>query len=762
MNADVCPDESALQRILQGTPVDAVASELEEHVGRCVECQAILERLATQGDASLNAIEPPELQIVPTLPLVRAVIHAVRVQDKNTPGGGGTVRRPHLERYRVERLLGAGGMGAVFLAVDPRLKRQVAIKTLRAGASSEHDLEERFLREAEAVAAIRSEFVVKVHDLGIDQGTPYLVMEYIAGGSLAEQIRSQGTLAFPQVLQLAREIATALGAAHAAGAIHRDVKPRNVLFDESTGHYKLTDFGLVKFFDRPGQTAASAIAGTPEYMSPEQVDGRPLDARSDLFSLGALLYEACTGESPFRSSSLLASMARVGSHSPRSLSKCNGGIPRWFSDVVDQLLQKDPAARPQSADELLELLQRGDANPPQRPRRTKAVYVVAPLLVLASALVYAKWPADVAETPKPSSTRSAAVAPSASFFIERSGQGYASLRAAIDASRSGDAVTIATRGPHASEPMDLGDKHLTLRAAGGVRPIVVFAAGESSPSPAIDSSGKLTMEGIEIRWSRPNLPGERSRTQLIDTCAVRTRGELELIDCVIRISDRNVCLGMIGSACRLRNTRLNAPRGVGVSWRLQEAAELRLDNCEVVAEYGIAAMVDAAAGASYEGNLAIMRSTLRGGRLLDLRGAIGPKHQIQSTLEQCRVDVQHVVVLDWSLAGPRALERPSLQESADQIRRVLRWREKRNAYAAKLRFLAHDSPRLLIAEIAGAPTDLPAWEAFWRIGATESVQGETPGINSSQFGADLSTDPSASTSDAVQDASTTEGEDLLQ
>jgi hypothetical protein len=238
------------------------------------------------------------------------------------------------------------------------------------------------------------------------------------------------------------------------------------------------------------------------------------------------------------------------------------------------------------------------------------------------------------------------------------------------------------------------------------------------------------------------------------------RGTLELLNSEIRVGDRGVCVGFLGSQCRLRDSRLNAPRGAAVSWRLPQSAELQMENCEVVGEYCIAALVDAA-GPSYQGELKVAKSTFRGGRLLDLRGAAGAKHRFQSLLDHCHLDVQDVVVLDWSLAGPRALERPTLQESGDQIRRMLQWREKNNRYPAQVRFLAHDSPRLPIARIANSPNDIATWEAFWRLDPTASFQGEPREGDATSIGANLTIPTSDRPDEQVQDASSSDSEDLL-
>jgi serine/threonine protein kinase len=196
-------------------------------------------------------------------------------------------------RYRILRELGRGGMGVVYEAEDTKLLRRVALKVMRPEAAVNRQGRERFLREARAAAALTHDHIVPIHDVGEENGAPFLVMPLLQGETLQARLkRTRWALRVAEALRIAREIAEGLEAAHAARTIHRDVKPANVWLEEGTGRVKLLDFGLARPAEADGQmTGAGAVLGTPAYMSPEQASGgRHVDARTDLFSLGTVLY----------------------------------------------------------------------------------------------------------------------------------------------------------------------------------------------------------------------------------------------------------------------------------------------------------------------------------------------------------------------------------------------------------------------------------------------------------------------------------------
>ena len=209
----------------------------------------------------------------------------------------------HLGRiggYEVTDWLGQGGMGVVFKAFDETLNRFVAIKLLAPQWSADASARRRFTREAQAAAAISHPHVVTIHAVGEWRGRPYLVMEHINGSSLQERLRESGPLELKEILRIGSQVAAGLAAAHAQGLIHRDVKPGNIMLENDLPRVKLTDFGLARAVDDTLLTQYGTLAGTPQYMAPEQARGEPMDRRADLFSLGSVLYAMCTGRRGLR------------------------------------------------------------------------------------------------------------------------------------------------------------------------------------------------------------------------------------------------------------------------------------------------------------------------------------------------------------------------------------------------------------------------------------------------------------------------------
>jgi len=267
--------------------------------------------------------------------------------------------------YRLERKLGAGGMGVVYAAWDERLERRVALKQIRPEGADDPRRRERFRREARAVARLDHPAIVRIHDLLDTPEGDWLVFQYVEGVTLAERLL-QGPLSPGQVISLARDVLGALEAAHAQGLLHRDLKAENVILAAS-GHAMVLDFGLAKLYapDTPADgssvlSASGGLIGTYRSMSPEQANGLPLDPRSDLFSLGVLLYEAATGVSPFRGRTAVETLTQVCSYLQAPLYELAPDVPVPLSELVDALLQKDLERRPASAAEALARLEAVD------------------------------------------------------------------------------------------------------------------------------------------------------------------------------------------------------------------------------------------------------------------------------------------------------------------------------------------------------------------------------------------------------------------
>jgi serine/threonine protein kinase len=259
--------------------------------------------------------------------------------------------------YRVLAVLGHGGMGVVFEAEDPQLRRKVALKAMLPSLAASASARQRFLREAQAAATVEHDHVVAIHQVGEDHGVPFIAMAFLRGESLEARLTRQSRLPLAEVLRIGRETADGLAAAHQHGLVHRDIKPANLWLEEHAGRVKILDFGLARAAgDSTPLTQMGAIVGTPNYMSPEQVYGHSVDARCDLFSLGCVLYQISTGRRPFQGSDTISTLLAVATAEPPPPDTLNSALPPDLSELIRDLLAKDPAQRPSSAQVLREAL----------------------------------------------------------------------------------------------------------------------------------------------------------------------------------------------------------------------------------------------------------------------------------------------------------------------------------------------------------------------------------------------------------------------
>jgi len=261
-------------------------------------------------------------------------------------------------RYEIQAVVGKGGMGIVYRAHDRDLDDLVAIKTLRSDAvSADPTLLDRFKQEIRLARRITHPNILRTHDLGESNGLRYLSMEYVKGITLKHLVESDQILPTPVALRIAKQMCAGMAAAHEAGVIHRDIKPQNIII-EPGGGLKIMDFGIARLTEDRGMTAAGTVIGTPDYMSPEQARGQPLDFRSDIYSMGVVLYELFTGTLPFEEESPLAVVLKHVQAAPPSPQTRNPKIDPKISAIILRCMQKDPAARFQSVNELYEALTR--------------------------------------------------------------------------------------------------------------------------------------------------------------------------------------------------------------------------------------------------------------------------------------------------------------------------------------------------------------------------------------------------------------------
>ena len=288
-----------------------------------------------------------------------------------------------LDKYEILSVVGKGGFGVVLKGFDESLHRIVAIKVMSPHMALNGTARQRFVREARTAAAVMHENVVTIHEVNGDAKIPFLAMQFVSGITLNDKIEKVGALGIKEILRIGMQIAEGLAAAHKQGLVHRDIKPANILLENAVERVKITDFGLARAVDDASITQSGAVAGTPMYMSPEQANGEAVDHRSDLFSLGSVLYVMCTGRPPFRANSTMAVMKRVIDDTPSEIRPINPDVPDWLCDIVAKLHAKLPADRFQTAREVADVLgekladmQAGRAGS-ESPRRAAPVTVAS-------------------------------------------------------------------------------------------------------------------------------------------------------------------------------------------------------------------------------------------------------------------------------------------------------------------------------------------------------------------------------------------------
>jgi len=376
-----CPNPSEYTRLIRGDLPESDALRLNQHLADCPTCAATVRAL--RGDdtlppaiaAEMTADSAPgdltqrsDSSSVDFDPAPDASGISPTLRLLHPPQGPGEIGR--LAHYRILKILGSGGMGVVFLAEDVRLSRTVALKTMKPHIAADPRQRQRFLREARAAAKVESDYIVPIYDIGEVSGVPWLAMPLLKGQSLDELLKSQKVIMPAQAARLGAQVAKGLAVAHAAGLIHRDVKPANIWVEpEAGGRARLLDFGLARDQSPPpgqGQeplTQTGAVLGTPAYMAPEQAGSKPLDARADLFSLGCVLYRAVTGRLPFRGDGALGTLVALATETPPVPHEVNPAVPAPLSALIMNLLAKDRTARPPSATAVARALEALQVNP---------------------------------------------------------------------------------------------------------------------------------------------------------------------------------------------------------------------------------------------------------------------------------------------------------------------------------------------------------------------------------------------------------------
>ncbi len=356
--------------------------ELEDHLSSCESCRQEIESMAADDgfwkkasvllgetadlkSGEATALDGPQSSVLIQLDprIERPEFHHV---DQNSPSDELIVSHVderslldpplhpemlgRIDGFSVEQVIGRGGMGIVYKGFDANLNRPVAIKFLSPHMAAHGVARMRFIRESRAAAAVVHPNVVPIFSVNTSSVRPYLVMAFVPGPSLQKHVQDHGPLPAEDIVRIGQQIARGLAAAHQQGLVHRDIKPANIMLQNDVSRVLITDFGLARAADDAGLTQTGWLAGTPHYMSPEQVKGERVDDRSDLFSLGSVMYFMATGREPFRGDNTFAVLQKIGGTDPATPRSINSDVPQCLNDFICRLLSKNPDDRFGSAD----------------------------------------------------------------------------------------------------------------------------------------------------------------------------------------------------------------------------------------------------------------------------------------------------------------------------------------------------------------------------------------------------------------------------
>lgn len=570
-----CPTEEQLRQLCAGTLDQSDLHRIEDRIGDCPGCQERLEQIS--GESSFV----PFVDDSPTDERTQAMLNRIRSGGAspqlvspamNPPLGEPRDVLPPSEtegaigqigKYRIESVVGHGGMGMVFRAHDCELQRDVAVKILRPDASADSDARDRFLREARSAAAIDHENVLPIHDMGtiVDNEIPYLVLPFIEGETLDEKVKREGALPVEEIVRLGTAIASGLGAAHERGLIHRDVKPANVLLERDSERVLIADFGLARTAESEGElTGTGMLMGTPQYMSPEQVEGRTMDHRSDLFSLGGVLYLMATGQRPFGGDTALTLIRQVADTTPVPPRAHRGDLPDWLDRLIRNLMQKDPDKRIQTAAEVLHCLQQ-EAAPSKRSRNQRTPLIMAFAAAAALVAFFLIPDKTTSESGSPNQAAEDELPPTppdpAPFRVGE--ESFASLQEALQTIGNRGEIEIAANGPIVLDPIDLGKTSLLLRAAPGYSPLIEAAHADE---PLFRGHGKLAVVGLHLIQKDP---------QAMSPIFEITQGALRLANCQLSRSGNDVTPPLISinfsNHLDIINSALFAPSSIAAGFR---------------------------------------------------------------------------------------------------------------------------------------------------------------------------------------------------
>lgn len=652
----------------------------------------------------------------------------------------------------LKRPIGSGAMGVVYEGYDQHLGRAVAVKLLSSNWKDNPAAKERLVREAQAAAQLQHENVVAIHSIHPLGDRPYIVQQFVAGESLQKRINRVGRLPLDEVQSLAIQLAKGLSAAHRCGLVHRDLKPDNILIENETGIVRIADFGLVKRQGSEQMTQEGVIAGTPAYMSPEQTRGESLDARSDLFSLGLVLYRVATGKQPFEGDDPYVVMDQIRNRTPTSLTMLVPELPTTWIAAVDKLMAKERDARFATASQFLEVIHPETRSPIDPsvgtiPRSNKKRTFLLGGLIGAGCIsfgAFGLWqlwdatqssgdnaspvnvlPMPGAMVPFTGKESKGVVAESVAFQASNNSRRFLKLSDAVEAADDGATILVFGTGTVVTESIRITGKSLKIIATPSAR--VILRANDlpaGIKEPLISSDRDLLLSGLTIESSRT---GSVTLELPVQSILHNKGGKLTMDRCKIEATLRCICIVSLGGDVVINNSTILSAEGLvfgsthpNVSLKVQNSFLDSRDCFDFIAGDGIG--LDTLTEGKADGTIILDHVSISAACAFRFGLTRVAKRPIRIALSNCVLDCESVVELFTKTPNRIDLLTPDgMVKNMDEL---MMWTEDRCILRKGTQFLSS-----FVAKRQGKKFQPPFrtwddWSDHWKLARKTSIQSQ--------------------------------------
>lgn len=619
--------------------------------------------------------------------------------------------------YRVLREIGRGGMGIVYEGIDESLKRPVAIKVLKDWefATEENPKEinssKRLIAEAQAIAALQHENILAIYSIVFAAGNPVLIQQYVDGESLGSLLSRQSRLEIDQCVSISLQIARGLVAAHERRIVHRDLKPDNILLEGENKSVRIADFGLAKRQDSTIQTSDRFIIGTPLYMSPEQTQKISVDERSDLFSLGVMMYGMLTGVTPFEHPDVFVVLDKIRNQGVESVVRVRPETPLWLSDLVDKLISKRPEDRLQRASQVVSSLESQSFSRSVRPaRKAQWIYGCLGLLggvaLLASFLLLFTGP-KANEGSLPNGNQEVRPGVPRGVWIEGKEQEYQTLGQAILDADDGDRILIDR--DLAESGIQVRGKRLTIGAGAGTRPTIRYAIQEDRQvTYLLRTDRDLTLEGLSFDWRPLQTFQAFEEGQFVNMISTEYGTQLVVDRCEFSSSIQGTILGAGGSAQVTDSVFDGRLFSLGY---IMGSGVVEVRNCRMVSRGGIAIFSSPESNMKDSPSRLIIEQTeFEGESAVSLMLWRVQSDRIEIESRGCRFETDFALTVTRSPL--RAPDLDSFQDVKDWAQRLVQWQEEGCVHKLGSGYLAGRDMRQANRILTGLES-LEQWQMFW-------------------------------------------------